>query len=708
MEVFMNRSKILLLLLTLLLAQAGALAGMRASAQPANPAGSRPAGAAQPPRIEVRAKPLLTIDGLTFKDLNGNGQLDPYEDWRRPVSERAEDLVGRMSLAAKAGMMLIDTLNAGPAGALSDTATQYIGGEHMTRFIFRNPVVPSPDPQASSARSGPQVTPRQAAIFTNRVQELAEGTRLGIPVLFKSNARNHYEQDARPGINVAAGSFSEWPKEAGLAATRDMDLIREFGSIMAQEWASIGLRGMYGYMADLATEPRWFRVHETFTEDPDLAAEIMTVLVRAIQGQELGPGGVALTIKHFPGGGPAEGGADPHYTYGKRQVYPSGAFDQHVKPFRAAIGAGASAIMTYYGIPVGQRYMPNDVGMAFSKGIVTDLLRGELGFTGYVNSDTGIIGTRAWGLEHLPVTEQIAIAVDAGTDVLSGFHDHKQIVSLVESGRLSEIRLDQSVRRLLVEQFRLGLFENPYVDPEAAERIVGNPGFRAKADLAQRRSIVLLQNAAAPGGGAPLLPLAATRPDGTPLRLYTMGVDAEAVRRSGFAVALGDYEAGQSRPPIPAGTDGAIIRVTVTNPVLSAPGENPPQTIFGGATPDELDFLSFSKMAAAKSWQISPPLRDIQAVMEAVGPERTVLAIYFRQPYVLDEASGLRRAGALLALHGASDAAMMDVITGRFKPQGKLPFALANSVEAIRRQAPDVPGYAPEDTLYPFGFGLSY
>jgi beta-glucosidase len=708
----MNRATFLRLLLAqagaLVLAQAGPLVAVRASAQPAGPAGSRQPPAAPAPRIEARAKPLLTVDGLTFKDLNGNGQLDPYEDWRRPVAERVEDLVCRMTLVEKAGMMLIDTLNAGPAGALSVTATQYVGGEHMTRFIFRNPVVPSPDPQASSARSGPQITPRQAATFTNRVQELAEGTRLGIPVVFKSNARNHYEQDARPGINVGAGSFSEWPKEAGLAATRDMDLIREFGSIMAQEWVSIGLRGMYGYMADLATEPRWFRVHETFTEDPELAAEIMAVLVPAIQGRELGPGGVALTIKHFPGGGPAEGGADPHYTYGKRQVYPLGAFDRHVKPFRAAIEAGASAIMTYYGIPVEQRYLPNNVGMAFSKGIVTDLLRGELGFTGYVNSDTGIIGTRAWGLEHLPVTEQIAVAVDAGTDVLSGFHDHKQIVGLVESGRLSEARLDQSVHRLLVEQFRLGLFENPYVDPEAAERIVGNPGFRAKAELAQRRSIVLLQNTAPPGGRAGLLPLAATKPDGTPIRLYTMGLGAEAVRSSGFTVTAGDHEAGQRLPPVPADTDAAIIRVTITNPVMPAPGENPPQTIFGGATPDELDFLSFSQMAASKSWIITPSLLDIQAVMEAVGSERTVLAIYFRQPYVLDEASGLRRAGALLSLHGASDAAVMDVITGRFKPQGKLPFALANSVEAIRRQASDTPGYAPEDTLYPFGFGLSY
>lgn len=661
------------------------------------------------PRIEARTKPVLSLDGLTFKDLNGDGRLDPYEDWRRPATERAADLVGRMNLAEKAGMMLIDTLNAGPGGALPDTAARYARDEHMTRFIFRNPVVPTPNGQPATGLSGVQVTPREAATFTNGVQELAEGTRLGIPALFKSNARNHHEKDARPGINVSAGSFSEWPKEPGLAATRDMELIREFGSVLAQEWTAIGLRGMYGYMADLATEPRWYRIHETFTEDADLASEIMRVLVPAIQGRDLGPGGVALTIKHFPGGGPQEGGGDPHYSFGKNQVYPAGLFDDHVKPFKAAIEAGASSIMAYYGIPVGQPYMPNDVGMAFSKGIVTGLLRGELGFAGYVNSDTGIIGTRAWGLEGLPLPEQIAVAVEAGTDVLSGFHDHAGIVGLVESGRLSEARLDESARRLLVEQFKLGLFENPYVDAAAADRIVGNAGFRAKAEAAQRKSVVLLRNAAGPGG-AGLLPLPPTKPDGAPVRLYTIGLDAAAVRAAGFAVTAGDRDvvAGRARPDVPTGTDAAVIRVTVSNPVLPVPGENPPRTMFGGAVPEELDALSFSRMAAARSWTVSPPLADVQAVMQAVGPHRTVLAIYFRQPYVLDEASGLRDAGALLATYGVGDPALMDVITGKARPEGKLPVALANGVAAVVRQAPDAPGYPPEDTLYPFGFGLGY
>ena len=244
--------------------------------------------------------------------------------------------------------------------------------------------------------------------------------------------------DARAGINVESGSFSSWPKENGLAATRDMDLIADFAKIMAEEWTAIGLRGMYGYMADLSTEPRWYRIHETFTEDSDLASNIISVLIKNLQGESLNSKSVALTIKHFPGGGPQEGGGDPHYDFGKNQVYPANKFDYHLAPFNAAINAGASSIMAYYGIPVGQPYLPNNVGMAFSKGIITDLLRKKLGFKGYVNSDTGIIGDRAWGLEEKSVDEQILIAIEAGTDVLSGFNNNKQILALVNSGKLSE------------------------------------------------------------------------------------------------------------------------------------------------------------------------------------------------------------------------------------------------------------------------------
>lgn len=652
----------------------------------------------QPP-IEGRAVNLLYDNQLIFKDLNKNKKLDSYEDWRQPVDIRISDLLSQMTLEEKVGMLLINTLNAGEKGEMTDGAVDLIENQKMTRFVFRNTIKDNPVISgAENGFAGVQITPFEAAQFMNAVQELSERTRLGIPAMFKSNSRNHMEYDSRAGINVESGSFSSWPKESGLAATRDMELIADFAKIMAEEWKAIGLRGMYGYMADLATEPRWYRVHETFTEDSELAANIITVLIKNLQGDRLNSKSIALTIKHFPGGGPQEGGGDPHYEFGKNQVYPAGKFDYHLAPFKAAVDAGASSIMAYYGIPVGQPYMPNTVGMAFSKGILTDLLRTKLGFSGYVNSDTGIIGTRAWGLEDKSVDEQILIAIEAGTDILSGFSNNKQILDLVESGKLSESRVDLSVTRLLKEQFELGLFENPYVDPNRAAYVVGNPSFQRKADLAQRKSIVLLQNKMT-------LPLAPPKEQDT-LRIFTMGMNTAMFKErkwSNFKVTSGDYNKakGETLPAIQEETDFVIIRIQVTT-------DGGSDRRFGGAQPDELNFLSFSEMAKSNSWKISPTLDDIQTIMETVGPDKTILSIDFRQPYVLDEPSGVLNAAGILATFGVSDAAVMDIIMGEFKPTGKLPYALAKTSSAVIAQDPDAPGYPAEDTLFPFGFGLTY
>jgi beta-glucosidase len=708
------------------------------------PLGGRATAPPAQPTLGARVKPVLDVAGLRFKDLNGDGRLDAYEDWRLPAGERARDLVAKMTPEEKAGMMLIDTLNPGYGGVVTDPAASFVREQKMTRFIFRSVVTARPV-RAENARpglAGGQVTPREAAEWTNRIQELAEGTRLGIPVLFKSNARNHYERSARFGINTEAGSFSEWPKEAGLAATRDMALIADFARTMGQEWRAIGLRGIYGYMADLATEPRWYRVHECFTEDADLAAAIIRTLVLELQGGPFTPRtAVAMTVKHFPGGGPQELGLDPHFTFGKTQVYPAGQFGNHLKPFAAAIDAGVSSVMPYYGVPVDLSYggvKLDRVGMAFSRQVVTDLLRGRLGFKGYVNSDTGIVTDRAWGLESKTVAERVAAAINSGTDVLSGFHEKQTIIDAVRTGLVTEARVDEAVARLLEEQFRLGLFENPYVDESKANAIVGNEEFRAKALGAQRASIVLLQNG--PAGGRGVLPLPRPTTD-RPVRLYTLGLNATVMAGAeygGYTVVPGDYEPGRGEHrPSAAGSDYAVIRVEVTNPRAATSayksadpetGANPshrnPLTgrpwgaddpkgldntlMFGGALPWEVDNLSFTAMASSRSWAMTPSLADIQAVMNEAGHARTILCIYFRQPYVLDEESGVRRAGAILAAFGVSDGALMDVMTGRYAPRGKLPFALARTIDAITNNAPDAPGYPPADTLFPFGWGLTY
>lgn len=731
----------------------------------------------KPASLEARVKGVLTEKGRHFKDLNANGQVDTYEDWRKPVEERVADLVERMTLEEKAGLMLIDTVNAscdpatGEFGTVPPTAVDFIGTQRMHRFIFRN-VVDSGERGACQVGGGGfatnvRVTPAEAATFMNQMQELSEGTRLGIPVLYKSNARNHIDAQARAGINEAAGAFSAFPKEAGVAAAAlgeqakatgeatdgDMSVVEDFAAVMGEEWSSIGLRGMYGYMADLSTEPRWYRTHETFTEDAPLGANIMGQLVETLQG-EVGKDGnslspetdVALTMKHFPGGGPQELGFDPHYAFGKAQVYPGDAFGYHLQPFEAAIEAGVSSIMPYYGVPVDVSHEGVDydeVGMAFSDQIVNGLLRDQMGFAGYVNSDTGIINDRAWGLEDATIPERVAAAINSGTDTLSGFNQVQTIIDLVDAGLVTEERVDLAAERLLAPMFEMGLFEDPYVDPAVATATVGSDENRAVALDLQRKSTVLLQNREIDGES--LLPL-----DGGET-VYVLGnVDADEVAAAGYDVIDGNDPAEQRTA---ADADVALISMTARNvntgtyaSTSPATGLNPehvnPSVIegydgldgqslygesdacvingggactdnglrFGGSFPWETSIIDFSGMADAESWEVTPSLDTVQQVMGEVGAENTVLDVYFRQPFVLDEASGLRDAGAILANFGNSTAALMDIVSGEFNPQGRMPFALAGTREAIIQQNSDTPGYDETDdgALYPFGFGLSY
>lgn len=730
------------------------------------------------PVIAARAKSAISVDGKQFKDLNANGKLDKYEDWRLSVDERINDLVSQMTAEEKVGMMMINDNNAGCAGAVTATATDYINTQKMTRFILRSTAAATGDAcdgSVTPGRGGYKVTPQQLAAYTNALQQMAEGTRLGIPLVFKDNARNHVETDPRQGIGAGAGAFSQFPKEAGLAAaalgeqflkegkatTGDMAVIKTFTEVMAQEYNAVGFRAAYTYMADLLTEPRWYRAHEVFTEDADLNANIMKSLVQGLQGSTLKDGtsvntktAIALTMKHFPGGGPQELGMDPHYSFGKYQQY-SGNFAYHLKPFIAAIDAGVSSIMPYYGVPMSGRDASSTpqaltydgvtyplTGFAFSKSIVTDLLKTKLAFKGYVNSDTGIINTMAWGLEDKTVPERVAAAINGGTDTLSGFATNKTIKDLLDAKLISEERVNQAARSLLKEQFQLGLFENPYVDDSKAVATIGQDANRAKGLEMQKKSVVLLKNDAL-ASGAKVLPLK----DGA--KVYTIGFGKADVEKYGYSVTDGNYTTGAR--PSAAGADYAVVRVLVKDVAMPyhstslTSGDNPlyinpltsktwgsedpcrmfpatntkcsdgdffgPLTVFGGALPWEIGDISFTGMAAAKSRSMYPTLADIQAIMTEIGdPKKVILSIYFRAPYVMDDASGLKNAGAILATFGVTDVAMMDVLSGKFKPQGKMPFALPKTLKAVQEQKSDLPGFdeTSDGALYKFGYGLTY
>jgi beta-glucosidase len=424
-------------------------------------------------------------------------------------------------------------------------------------------------------------------------------------------------------------------------------------------------------MADLATEPRWGRIAGTFGEDAALAARLVAAYIRGFQGAALGPGSVACMTKHFPGGGPQKDGEDPHFDYGKQQVYPGSQFDYHLIPFEAAFEAGTSQIMPYYGLPVGTPYA--EVGFGFNREIIAGLLREKYGFDGIVCTDWGLLtplviegrivmDARAWGVEELSIAERAQKALEAGVDQFGGEACPEVIVGLVRNGQVPEARIDVSVRRLLREKLVLGLFDDPYLDPDAAERIVGRPAFQEAGALAQRRSIVLLVNRPATHGTT--LPL-----QGTP-GLYVENVAPETAQAYGRVVDTVEQ------------AEVAILRL---NAPYETRGEGFERMFHRGD-------LSFPEEERAR----------ILAIMAQVP---TIVDIHLDRPAVIPEITA--HSAGLLADFGASDAAVLDVIFGRFSPSGKLPFELPSSMEAVERQKEDVP-YDSEDPLFPFGHGLTY
>ncbi|HSB00752.1 MAG TPA: glycoside hydrolase family 3 N-terminal domain-containing protein [Anaerolineales bacterium] len=600
--------------------------------------------------------PTLMQDGIPFRDLNKNGRLDPYEDPRRPLEERLEDLLAQMTLEEKAGLMFQTMIGMNPDGTILEKTglwplpqtSDMIARRRMNHFNLI---------QGSD--------PRHMAEWHNRIQKLAEQTRLGIPVTLSTDPRHAFSQNPLASLN--AGSFSQFPEPTGLAATRDVDLVREFGDIARQEYLAVGIRLALHPMADLATEPRWARVNGTFGEDADLVAEMTAAYIRGFQGKTLGKESVACMTKHFPGGGPQMGGEDAHFPYGREQVYPGNNFDDHLKPFEAAFEAGTAQIMPYYGMPVGTPL--EEVGFGFNKDVITDLLRGKYGFEGVVCTDWSLLTpmkffgyevmpARAWGVEQLSRLERAQKILAAGVDQFGGEACPEVIVQLVREGKVSEERIDRSVRRLLRDKFILGLFDDPYVDVAAAAEIVGKPEFRQVGELAQRKSIVLLKN------GKRTLPLKSG------LKIYVENLKPESVRPYGQAVS--DI----------AQADIAILR-------LNAPYEKRKGLAEGWFHAGELDFKEPEKGRILKILKRVPSIVDI----------------YLERPAVIPEIA--EQCAALLADFGASDEAVLDIIFGAFEPQGKLPFELPSSMEAVRKQKEDLP-HDSENPLFPFGHGLCY
>ena len=604
-------------------------------------------------RLEARVKNIITVDNLQFKDLNDNGELDPYEDWRLSPEERADDLLGRMSAAQKAAQMAHPTLRIVKNNMFSDSN---VGFALVYEYIYE-----AEEPDEDEMEDYIPVSDAQnAARLTNELQELSESSELGIPVILS--------MDTEIGAaHVKDATFL--PDEINQGAVNDPDLVYRLNEVLREEMMAVGVRMALSPDADLMTDPRWGRTQECYSEDTEVVQSLIVAAVQALQGGDtLTPQSVIATVKHFPGSGAQENGKDA-----SPLTIQADSLELHLAGFKAAIAAGAAAVMPYGYSTV--PFLGGDAVEKFadqSSVVMTDLLRGELGYTGIIQTD--------WGSDFIG-------SATSGADILGGAsaRDAGRVASSVD-----EERINDACRRILIAKFQMGLFENPYVDEEAADAIVGSEEHKAVAKEAAARSFTLVkyENPAALAGQ----------------EIIVAGALAENVRalNSGWtakepAEVIGDSilaaiqrKAGEENvtyipdaEAVPADLTGRIAVVVV--------GEksNTHNGAWGDAT------LEFPGEQA-----------DLVKALNAAGAN-VITVVIMSRAYVLTEIA--RESDTVFLAYrpgvtvGAS--AVADALFGETPITGRTPFQIPRSMDQVLAQREDLPKDIV-DPLYEYGFGI--
>jgi len=710
---------------------------------------------------------ILTVKGLAFKDLNRNGKLDPYEDWRLTADERAKDLASKMTVEQIAGLMLYSAHQAIPArsggwfgstyngksfeesGAdpsdLTDNQKDFLVNDNVRHVLI------------TSVQS-----PAIAARWNNKVQALVEGTGLGIPSNNSSDPR-HNAVASTEYNSGSGGDISMWPGSLGLAATFDPALVREFGRIASIEYRALGITTALSPQIDLGTEPRWSRINGTFGEDPRLSADMARAYVEGFQtstGEEEISGGwgyksVNAMVKHWPGGGPEEAGRDGHFAYGKFAVYPGNNLDDNLYPFvngAFKLGGGtgmASAVMPYYTISWNQDTVNNEnVGNAYSSYLINDLLRKKYGFDGVVCTDWGITsdespditnmmgGGCCWGVEKgYSVAQRHYKIIMAGVDQFGGNNDSGPVIEAYNIGvtehgeEFMRSRFEESTVRLLKNIFRTGLFENPYLDPVKSDSIVGNPEFMATGYAVQLKSVVLLKNR------NKVLPIkkeitvyvpkrytpAGTNWFGMPVpEKFDYPVNMEIVKKyfnvtdnpdkaecALVFIESPDGGPGYDKKDAEAGGNG-YVPITLQYGQYTASDACDP-SIAGG---DPLE--KFTNRTYLNKTIISHNNYDLKMVTETrkkMKNKPVIVIVNLSKPMVFAEFEKVT--DAILARFDVQDQVIMDIISGAAVPSGLLPLQMPANMKTVEQQKEDVPHdmdcYTDsEGNHYDFGFGMDY
>ncbi|MDX2048698.1 MAG: glycoside hydrolase family 3 N-terminal domain-containing protein [Chitinophagaceae bacterium] len=708
---------------------------------------------------------ILKINGLSFKDLNKNGKLDKYEDWRLPFEVRAKDLATKMTVEQIAGLMLYSRHQSIPARSTGYFAGTYNGKPYTEGET--NPAALTDQQKEFLSKDNLRhilITTYKslplAVEWNNNIQAYAESIGLGIPANNSTDPRHGTIANAE--FNAAAGgNISMWPGSLGLAATFNPALVKKFGETVAIEYRALGITTALSPQIDIATDPRWSRVSGTFGENPYLSATMGQAYCEGLQTSygkneiENGWGyaSVNAMAKHWPGGGTGEGGRDAHYAMGKYAVYPGQNFNAHLIPFtNGAFNLNsktkmAAAVMPYYTISWNQDIMNKEnVGNAYNKYIITGLLRKKYNYNGVVCTDwrvTGdetalsdFIGGTSWGAEKLTVAERHYKILMAGVDQFGGNNEVAPIMEAYAMGvkehgeSFMRKRMEQSAVRLLLNIFRVGLFENPYLDAETTVKTVGSPELMKSGYEAQLQSIVLLKNQ------QNVLPIAKNKTVYVPKKFYPytrnfLGIETK--ERTDYPVNMNIVKKYFNVTDNPDEADFALVFI---NNAMSASGGYDTADIKNGGNgyvPISLQYLPYTSVNAREvSIAGGDPLEkftnrsykgktvnafnitDLAMVTETQAKMKgkpVIVSVTMDNPMVFSEFE--KQANAILVNFRVQDQALLDIITGAAEPAALLPMQMPASMEEVERQNEDVPGDMKchkdaEGHVYDFGFGMNW
>lgn len=681
---------------------------------------------------------LLTEDGYAFKDLNRNDSLDAYEDWRLSPQERAADLASKLSKEEIAGLMLYSSHQAVPSAELTEDQKKFLSKDHLRAVLI------------TSVES-----PRIAAQWNNRMQAFIEGLDHGIPANTSSDPR--HEAKATTEYNAGAGGhISQWPTSLGLAATFDPQLMYRFGEIASEEYRALGIATALSPQVDIATDPRWTRFSGTFGEDPLLATEMARAYCDAFQTtpdtRGWGMRSVNAMVKHWYGYGAQEGGRDSHFASGKYAVYPGNNLAEHKLSFidgAFKLEGGtemASAVMPIYSILWNQDPSGENVGGSYSQWLIQKQLREEAKFEGVVCTDWGItkdmkvldspMGGKPWGVESLTEAERHYKILQAGVDQYGGNNEIGPVLAAydmwakAQGEKSARQRFEQSARRLLLNVFRVGLFEHPYLDPEASEKIVGNPQFMREGYEAQLKSVVMLKNhdnktlpmdkkykvyvpkrhfPAIPGLWGGISEEKTVEPiDLALVRKYYKVV--EQPEQADFAICLIEEPStgfGYSAADVKRGGNGYVPYSLQYDDYKAVDARS--VSIAGGDPMEKFTNRSY-KGKTVKAYNRDDMLM-VSETKRAMGEKPVIVILETGRPVVLSEIEP--KADAILVSFNVQHQALLDIISGKNEPSALLPMQMPADMKTVEEQNEDVPRdmrcYQDADgNTYDFAFGLNW